>query len=283
MKEPVITYFARFPKIIYLALKIFIVKEYTYRASALSFTTLLAIIPYIFVMIFFATFLPFFSNIIGPTKSYFLSHFVPTSAGILENYFEIFVQQASHLPIINILFLFITAVIMVNTIEEALNEIWKANKRKKIYLTTIIYFFLVLIIPFVIAVSAILSSFIVTIPIFVIHTFKFELAPLFLLFLPILTNSVIFTLIYILVPNTYVKFFDGLFGGITAAILLEFARLGFGLYLTFFPSYSLIYGAFAVIPIFLIWLYIFWSIFLYCGLLTSLHSKKLLSNPKYLK
>lgn len=79
----------------------------------------------------------------------------------------------------------------------------------------------------------------------------------------------IFGVIYVIVPNVAVRWRDGLLGGFVAALLFEIARAAFALYVAEFPTYALIYGAFAVIPIFLVWLYIFWFILLYGAVYAS--------------
>ncbi|MFT5351069.1 MAG: membrane protein, partial [Gammaproteobacteria bacterium] len=91
-------------------------------------------------------------------------------------------------------------------------------------------------------------------------SFGFDLKAKLLSYLPFLTTSVAFTLLYVLIPNCFVSRRNALIGGVIAAILFELAKYGFGIYVKAVPSYEVIYGAIAIIPTFLIWIYTSWVI-----------------------
>ncbi|MBA3661846.1 MAG: YihY family inner membrane protein [Gammaproteobacteria bacterium] len=251
------------------ATKRFYNENYSYRASALAFTTLLAIVPLLLVIVFGMTVFPYFMNIILLGENYILQNFVPASAGTIEFYFHGFLTQATRLPAVSILFLFITTILLVHTIEETLNEIWRVPTRvkSKKMLALLFYWILFLLIPFIIGLSIFLTSYAFLLSWISIED-KTQLTLYFLSILPILINTMIFGLLYIIVPNARVKIINGLIGGMTAALLFEVARISFAFYVDQFPSYALIYGAFAVIPIFLVWLYIFWFIILFGAFVT---------------
>jgi membrane protein len=88
----------------------------------------------------------------------------------------------------------------------------------------------------------------------------FELKNKLLSSVPFLTTSVAFTLIYTLVPNCFVSRKNAFIGGVIAAVLFELAKYGFGIYVKSVPSFEVIYGAIAIIPTFLIWMYMSWVI-----------------------
>lgn len=247
----------RTQKIIFAAVLRFQNEKFTYQAATLAFTTLLALVPLLLVLFYFVTIFPFFKDAVLLGENYIVENFVPASIAPIENYFHDFLQQASSLPILNIIFLFITAAILVDTIEDTLNTIWKTSHTKKHLLMSITYWLIFLLLPLIIGISVFLSSYIA---IFLDKSnFLFKL-------IPILINTIVFSLVYIFAPNVRVDWKDGLQSGLVAAILFECLRLGFAMYLHFFPSYALIYGAFATIPIFLFWLYLFWYIVIFSAL-----------------
>lgn len=256
-----------FAKVCIIAITRFFEEKYTYRTSALAFTTLLAIVPLLFVIVFFSAVFPLFNNIVALGETYILQNFVPESAVMIEKYFTVFLQQTTRLPTLTIIFLIIVTIALVHTIEETLNDIWKVPRRKrsKKALALLLYWLIFLLMPLVIGLSIFISSYIFLLSWMTNAT---VLPPFVLTFLPILINTLIFSVFYTIVPNVKVKLFDGLLGGFIAALLFEVARIGFAFYIAQFPGYSIIYGAFAVIPIFLVWLYVLWFIILFGALIT---------------
>lgn len=251
-----------------LAAKRFYAEGYSYRVSSLVYTTLLAIVPLMLVIVSATSIFPVFNKIISLSESYIIRTFVPTSANTLKYYFQGFITQASKLPASSIIFLFITAVMLVNTIVDTLNDIWRAPKKNLNFFSLLVYWLILLIIPVLIGLSALLTSSIVSLSGKVSFLPTIKVNDNILLFLSIPINALLFALFYTFGPNTKVRWRDGLSGGLLAAVFFELARIGFIYYIEQFPSYALIYGAFAVIPIFLVWLYISWFIILFCGLVT---------------
>lgn len=254
----------------HIAIKRFFDDQYTYHASALAYTTLLAIVPLLLVIVFFTSAFPFFTSTVLLGENYILQNFVPHSATSIESYFQMFIHQATRLPMLNIVFLFVTSILLVDTIEETLNDIWQVPKRKrtKKVIAVLVHWILFLLVPLIIGLSVLLTSYVFFVTWITDTSDKSQITVLFLFFLPILINTLVFGIIYIIVPNVTVKWYDGLLGGFIAAIMFEIARIGFAYYVQQFPSYAMIYGAFAIIPLFLLWLYIFWFIILFAALVT---------------
>jgi membrane protein len=242
--------------------------NYLYRASALTFTTILAIVPLFTLIIFFMSFFPVFSNLVFLSESYLLENFAPSSSDIVRQNFSSFVNQATAMPTSSILFLFITAIMLINTIEETLNFIWQSNNhRKKIY-SLVFYWLIILLTPLIIGSSIFVSSvFFNTVWMLKItEIFKLKLFIDFIL--PIIINTILFTLLYNLVPCAKTIWKCGLLGGFITALLLNITRIGFIFYINHFQSYSIIYGVFSAIPIFMLWLYIAWIIIIWGALFT---------------
>lgn len=259
-----IKYIGYFLKLNWQTFSKFFWDGYTYRASAFAFTTLLAIVPLLLVTVFIISLFPEAQRIFILGEQYILTNLVPASAQAIKPYFEAFITQSNNLPAISFLFLVITTILLVHEIQETLNEIWGVPRRKYRILSLIFQWVIFLFIPFFIGWSMLLASYVFLIT-WLAGT-PDTLTEIILGMIPIAINTAILTLLYVGVPNAHVNWKDGLLGGLIAALLFEMARVLFTYYIKQFPTYSLIYGAFATIPIFLIWLYIFWCIILYGAL-----------------
>ena len=259
----------RFVNVFMTAVKRLFLEKYTYRASALAFTTLLALVPLLSVIVSIIAVFPIFTRFTNLAQNYILANFVPTSGAIIQQYLEGFIQQTTHLSSLGILFLFFTAVLLIITVEHTLNDIWQTPQRKKTLSLWLIYWLILIFAPVIFGLSLFLSSYLFSLSWFSGSTNKFGIVISWLNLLPLLINTSIFSVLYIVVPNHRVKWWDGLLGGLAAAVLFEAAKWIFALYIKQFPSYELIYGALATIPIFLIWLYISWLIILYGALVTN--------------
>ncbi|MBV9575929.1 MAG: YihY family inner membrane protein [Gammaproteobacteria bacterium] len=251
-----------FLKVIYISTTRFFNENYSLYVSALAFSTLLSIVPLLSISVFFLTIFPIFSNYIIIFDNYILKNMVPSSAATIQIYLQDFVQQAVHLPIFSILFLGVTVIMMVNTVDNTINNIWSIDKRKKRLLVWLFYSIILLFAPILFGVSVFLTSYLFA---------TYLLTPLnsiLLLISPLFINTIILSLLYIYVPNVFVKKFAGILGGFIAALFIEIAKALFALWISYFSNYELIYGVFAILPIFLIWLYIYWFIILWGAIFT---------------
>ncbi len=249
-------------KVINITTRRFFADKYTFRASALAFTTLLSLVPILSVIVSFITVFPIFSRFVLLSKDYIFRNFVPTTAYAVQDYFQNFIQQAVHLPVGSILFLAFTAILMINTIDETINDIWHIPKRKRKATVWLFYIGILVIVPILIGASIFITS-----HIFSTYFFSTLTSLLFIVF-PIIINAIIFSLFYIFSPNTYVSRKDGILGGCITAFLIEITRILFATYVSLFSSYELIYGVFSILPIFLVWLYILWFIILWGAIFT---------------
>jgi membrane protein len=263
--------FQHWTRIFRIASKRFFYDQYTYRAAALTFTTLLSIVPLLSVIVFIVAKFPFFDKVNTVAENYILTNFIPTSGTIIRDNLNNFTMQASRLPMMGIFFLFVTAFALIMTIEHTFNDIWGVRWETRKMLSLIIYWVVIVLAPLLIGVSIFVSTYLFSLSwISDLNYFAFVKKPV-LSCLPLLLNTFIFSLLYIVVPNFRVQVRDGIFGGFAAAVMFELAKLGFAFYIKQFPSYELIYGALGTIPVFFIWIYISWLIILFGALLT--HTK----------
>ena len=180
---------------------------------------------------------------------------MPTTGKIIQNYLQVFADQVSKLSVIGVFFLFTVALLVMYTIESAMNKIWKVSSSRHGIPAFLLYWAIVSLAPFLLGISLAFSSYFLSIPLIANHD-----TPLLLSYLPFLFSLLGFTFLYVIVPNCPVRLLHGFYGGLVAALLFESAKLAFGYYLSHYNTYQLLYGAFATVPIFFAWIYWVWII-----------------------
>jgi membrane protein len=247
-------------------------EDYSYRASALTYTTLLALVPMVSVVIALMAHFPDIMKLVTLAQSYIMNDLVPAAGDDIQHYMDLFTVQATHLPTVGILFLFLTATLLIYTVEETFNQIWQTKFKKQKFLAWCLYWMVLLMAPLAIGLSVFLSTLLFSLSWF--ERVAIIKTPL-LAALSLGINTALFSVLYIIVPNAKVGLRTGLLGGLLAAGLFEIAKKGFAFYIHKFANYTLIYGALSTIPIFLLWVYISWFIVLYGALFThAIHHMK---------
>jgi len=252
----------RFLKTLYLR---FFEDGCTYRAAALTYTSLLSLVPLMAVSFAIFAAFPVFHNISAQMQNFIFSHFVATSGEVIQQYLQKFVAQTRNLSAIGSFFLVITAVLMMFTMEQAFNAIWRVKSRRVNVSTFLIYWAVLTLTPILIGLSIVVSGYIIALPFISATTRDMDVIAV----LPFLLNLLFFTLIYVLIPNCYVPIRHGFIGALVATILFTLAKIGFVYYVTHFPTYILLYGALATIPFFLLWLYIMWVVILFGAIVSN--------------
>ncbi len=231
-------------------------------ASSLTYTTLLAIVPIITVALILISAFPVFRELMDQLHQFMLKSMLPESAGAIAGYAQQFTQNAARLTAVGLLFLFVTAMVVLLTIDKALNQIWRVPRPRSLVQRVFIYWALLTVGPVLIGASLSLTSWVVTLSLGLVRDVPY--AGLVLLkIVPILLTGGAFALLYVTLPNRRVLVRDALSGGFLAALAFEGMKQGFAAYVTHFPTYTLVYGAFASVPIFLLWIYLSWLVVLF--------------------
>lgn len=233
------------------------------RAAALAYTSLLALVPLMTVSLALLSAFPVFQDVAQKIQDFVFSNFVAGSADIIQKHIQDFTEAARHLSPTGFFFLVLTAVMMIFNMETDFNAIWRVQRRRNGISAFLIYWAVLTLVPVLVGIGVAVSTNISAIHFVAEIGQVLNLKPLLLSALPYLLTWLAFTLLYLALPNCPVKFRYGLFGGLVAMILFEWAKSGFTWYLANFPSYELLYGALAAIPIFLLWLYLTWLIILF--------------------
>ncbi len=227
-------------------------------AASLSYTTLLAIVPLAAVGLATFSAFPVFEGVQETLQKFLFSNFVPAAGEIVRENLTKFVANTGQLTAIGIVILTVTALMLLSTIEESFNVIWRQSAPRRLTIRLMTYWAILTLTPLLIGGSLALSSYIFTITqVLRIEAFEGPLGGLVRI-LPFVLSAVGFAFLYVIMPNRQVRWRHALAGGVTAAVLFQVLKFLFVLYVTNFPSFETIYGAVSAIPLFLIWMYVTW-------------------------
>ena len=232
-------------------------------AGNLTFTSLLALVPLFTIAFALFTAFPVFEDWSNAFKVFLLTALVPEVGGkIITVYMQQFADNAAKLTAIGLIFLAVTALALMLSIERVFNVIWRVRASRPVLQRLLIFWAALTVGPLLIGASLSLTSWLVTQSMSVAADVK-ELHTVLLKTVPVMLNVVAFALLYVVIPNRKVAYQDALIGGVAAAVAFELMKRAFGLYVQLFPTYALIYGAFATVPIFLLWIYLSWIVILF--------------------
>ena len=231
-------------------------------AGGLTFTTLISVVPLVTVMLALFSSFPMFANLQESLQLYFQQTLLPdTIAKPILGWVTQFSSRASRLGIVGLVALVFSALAMMLTIDRALNAIWRVRKRRPIAQRVLVYWAAVTLGPLLFGVSLAATSYAVSASRGILgdmpRGFGFAVATI-----EFVVESVGVASLYHYVPNLYVRWRDALLGGVFVATGLSALKHAIAYYFGAVPTYSMIYGAFAAVPIFLVWIYISWIIVL---------------------
>lgn len=231
----------------------------TTLAGNLAYVSLLSLVPLVAVVFALFAAFPMFSDVSIQLRHFIFANFMPATGDIIQRYIEQFVANSSKMTAVGACGLIVTALLLMYAIDSALNTIWRSKKaRPKIY-SFAVYWMILTLGPLLAGASLVISSYLLSLR--WVSGFDSLIDNVLRIF-PLLLSWLSFWLLYSIVPTTRVPARDALVGSLVAALLFELGKKGFALYITMFPSYQLIYGVLAVIPILFVWVYWTWCIVL---------------------
>ena len=239
-------------------------------ASSLTFTTLLALVPLVTITLTLISAFPMFSGLGGQIHDFLLANMLPDKAGqIVSAYIEQFSGRAGQLTALGTAALAVTAFVTMYTIEQAFNSIWRVLRRRPVAQRILVYWAVLTLGPILIGASLSITSLVVGASLGVARQVPLAEETILRL-VPFVLTCAAFTLLYYVVPNRPVEPRHALLGGLLAAVAFEFMKRGFAVYVAKFPTYTLVFGAFAAIPIFLLWVYFSWVVIVAGALIAAL-------------
>lgn len=229
-------------------------------AGSLTFTTVLALVPILTVALAIFTAFPLFNTFRTSLETYFVQSLMPKGiANTILGYLTQFATKATRLSAISGVALMLTALLTMATIDKSFNQIWKVKRDRPLAQRILVYWAIVTLGPLLIGVSISVTSYLFTATSGVVNSVPL-IGAMFYTLVSVCITTGAFTLLYVAVPNRPVEWPDAAWGGLVAAIAFEIAKRGFAVFVTHFPTYTIVYGALAAVPIFLLWIYLSWLI-----------------------
>jgi membrane protein len=238
-------------------------------ASNLAFTTLIAIVPLLAIGFAIVSAFPVFGEFTEQLRAFATSTLLPEAADrVVSVYLSEFAANAARVSVIGLAVLVVTAMVLVLTIESAFHDIWRTGNVGRRAPRLAVYGMLVTVGPMLIGAGLWLTSLLVS---WSMGWFSYldELVLIALGLVPFALTIVAFGLLYRALPNQPVRFGDAAIGGLVAGVLFELTKRAFGFYVTHIGGYHAIYGAFATVPIFLMWVYLSWLVVLMGAVLVA--------------
>ena len=229
-------------------------------AGSLTFTTVLALVPILTIGLAILTAFPLFASFRSSLEAYFTQSLMPKGISTtILGYLTQFATKATRLSAVGGVLLMLTAVMTMAMIEKTFNQIWQVKRKRPLAKRVIVYWTIVTLGPLLIGVSISFTSYLFSATNDVMRSTPLVGDVLYAT-TSILLTALAYTFLYMAVPNKQVDLRDAVSGALVAAIAFEIAKRLFAVFIKQFPTYTVIYGALAAVPIFLIWIYMSWLI-----------------------
>jgi membrane protein len=234
-------------------------------AGALSYTTLVSLVPLTVAMLAMFAAFPMFESQRDMLVNFVFSNFVPTAGDVVQNALSDFSTNARKLTGISILVMLFSAVSMMTSIEDRLNRIWQVQRHRPWGPRLLLYWAALTLGPILVVGGIAATSYVAAIPVLANAGQQLGIVQQLLKGLPFIVTFFTLWLMYTTVPNRRVNKKHTAIGALLGAILFELARWGFTHYVMHAQNYQQIYGALAIIPLLLLWIYLSWIIVILCA------------------
>ncbi|QNK03695.1 YihY family inner membrane protein [Dyella telluris] len=235
-------------------------------AGALSYTTLVSLVPLIVASLAIFAAFPAFADARGMLIDFMFKNFVPAAGERVQDYLDGFATNASKLTGISVLVMFFSALSMMVSIEDRMNRIWRVQRQRGWISRLLLYWAALTLGPVLVVGGIAVASFATALPFLNDAASTLNLKERVVGTLPFVVTFVTLMLIYMVVPNRRVNWKHAAIGALMGAVLFEVARWGFARFIHHAHTYQAIYGAaIAALPIFLLWVYLSWVIVILCA------------------
>jgi membrane protein len=238
-------------------------------ASSLTYTTLLSLVPLLTVALTLISAFPAFSEFTAHVDDFLSENVLPEAIGdVISRYIEEFTEKAARLTALGIAGLALTSFLLMYTIERAFNVIWRVQRGRGMAQRVVMYWSILTLAPALIGASLTMTTFVLSRSLGWVQSAW--VGDTVLKLVPPLFTVAAFTLLYYIVPSRPVRPRHAFVGGLVAGVSFEIMKRGFALYVALTPTYTIVYGAFATIPVFLVWIYASWVVTVLGAVVTAL-------------
>lgn len=235
-------------------------------AASLTYTTLLALVPLLTIMLVVLSAFPIFGDVSDAFMRFVHEIIVPQSAASIATYLHDFHQHTKKLTSLGLAVMAVSALLLIYTLDVTFNRIWQVKQEKPLWLRVLIYCLLLVLTPLFVSASITASA-------YFFHLNMLNQLPQFSgslkSLIQFVLDVVLFYLTFQIVPNCFVPGKIALLGAVLTSVFLELTKAIFAWYVRHLGNFELIYGAFGVIPIFLLWLHALWMIVLIGAVFTA--------------
>lgn len=235
----------------------------------LAYISLLSLVPLVTVMYSMLSAFPMFAQFQANIESLIYANVIPSRGEEIQAYISRFMGNTGGMTAIGILALVFVALLLIHNIDKTLNKIWRVTARPRLIISFSIYWMILTLGPVLLGVSVGVTSYLVRLSRFA-DDYTPGFSTLVLGMVPYMMSLLAFFMLYLLVPNTKVKFKHAFWGALLAMVLFELSKRVFAFYVTNFPTYQTIYGALALLPILFVWIHLSWMVVLLGAELTAL-------------
>lgn len=230
-------------------------------AASLTYMTLFAIVPLLTVTYAVFSVIPAFRTVGDTFQAFIFSHLLPSNEQLIAKYLSNFSHQARKLTVFGVIFLLASAYFMLKNIEKTFNAIWNVPRERKGIANFLLYWAILSLGPLLLGLAMLMNTYLMSLRIFFDHHESLDFVSQLFAWLPWLLTAAAFTLLFAAVPNCKVQISHAAIGGLLTMIAFELLKKGFG-WVVSHSSLNLIYGAFAVVPLFLLWINLSWMLIL---------------------
>lgn len=244
-----------------LAYSLYGEKDCQKSAGSLTYMTLFALVPMLTVCYSMFSLIPAFQTVGDQFQALIFSQLLPGNEQIISKYLSDFSQQARKLTAFGIVFLMVSAYFMLKNIEQNFNNIWNVQRERRGVANFLLYWAVLSLGPLLLGLAVFMKTYLIALRTFVGHYESLSFIDFVFEWLPWVLTASAFTLLFVAVPNCKVRFKHAAMGGVITLLLFELIKFGFSFMVTH-SNFKFIYGAFAVVPLFLLWINVSWMVIL---------------------
>jgi len=252
-------YFKRFQSYWVWVFREYFRKDCMKSSATLTLTSLFAFVPLFLIIVNVLSLFNTFNGVSQKLQNFIFENTLPSSASMIESYINNLFQKMNSLPILSILFLFLVIYFMIKNLELVLNKIFYVRRQRPVIQGFLTYWSLMTLGPILLGVGFIISSYLLSLN---VVSSDIGMEKYVLMLISFLFSTLTLLVIYAVLPYTKVNIAHALIVSIIIALVFDASRTIFSYYIITVPTYSIIYGSLSLIPIFILWVYISWQIFL---------------------